>query len=110
MYSMLVIFKKRGRGHATLKRIREEQRTRKCAGCCESTYLTTFGWLSSLRRDISLIAVLGTPSVSLQKRRVIQYVEKLQIVDAYSMEHTLVFPLLSFRVVSCENLISSVET
>lgn len=29
------------------------------------TYLTIFGWLSSLSREISRIAVLGTPSVSL---------------------------------------------
>lgn len=29
------------------------------------TYLTIFGWLSSLRSEISRMAVLGTPSVSL---------------------------------------------
>lgn len=29
------------------------------------TYLTMLGWLSSLSREISRIAVLGTPSVSL---------------------------------------------
>lgn len=28
-----------------------------------------FGWLSSLRSEISRIAVLGTPSVSLEKNR-----------------------------------------
>lgn len=29
------------------------------------TYLTILGWLSSLSREISRMAVLGTPSVSL---------------------------------------------
>lgn len=32
-----------------------------------ATYLTTLGWFSSFSKDISLIAVLGTPSDSLKK-------------------------------------------
>lgn len=34
-----------------------------------ATYLTTLGWFSSFSKDISLIAVLGTPSDSLKKSR-----------------------------------------
>jgi hypothetical protein len=32
----------------------------------ESIYLTIFGWLSSFNNEISLIAVLGIPSSSLE--------------------------------------------
>lgn len=38
--------------------------------CPVPTHLTMLGWLSSLSREISRMAVLGTPSVSLRGRRV----------------------------------------
>lgn len=40
-------------------------------------HLTMLGCLSSLSREISLMAVLGTPSVSLEERKVQQWSEKL---------------------------------
>lgn len=48
------------------------------------TYLTMLGWLSSLSREISRIAVLGTPSVSLGEMEKAEIGMWLQIPPAQS--------------------------
>ena len=51
-----------------------------------TSYLTMFTWSSSFSREISLIAVLGTPSESLQK-----------MIILYNMKLMLSFICLPFR-------------
>lgn len=71
------------------------------------TYLTIFGWLSSFSREISRMAVLGTPSVSLVK---VEKVERESWLKYWPQPPSCFFshqPLASPRKVGAKYLVGS---